>query len=190
MQYIRIGLLSLLLTTLAAAQNQFVYTNNQTSPNTITGFMVNSDGSLTQIPGSPFVTGDNGQNGTPFSLAVTTLKEKNYLYAANGADGTISGFKISPITGNLQLVPGSPFATNGQPANYSLAVTPDNRFLFVASDGAALIHVFRISRGTGRLHEIPRWPVQSKYFLLWVKSKHEWHVSARGRKPERRCCRI
>lgn len=158
MQYIRIGLLSLLLTTLAAAQNQFVYTNNQTSPNTITGFLVNSDGSLTQILGSPFTTGDNGQNGTPFSLTVTNLKEKNYLYAANGVDGTISGFRINPTTGNLQLVPGSPFATNGQAANYSFAVSPDNRFLFVASDAAALIHVFRISRGTGKLHEVPGGP--------------------------------
>jgi hypothetical protein len=62
---------------------------------------VNSDGSLTQILGSPFATGDNGQNGTPFSLAVTTLKEKNYLYAANGADGTISGFRINPTTGKM-----------------------------------------------------------------------------------------
>src|ERR1051325_6766676 len=121
MQYVRAGFLSLLLTTLAVAQNQFVYTNNQTSPNTVSGFLVHSDGSLTQIPGSPFMTGDNGQNGTPFSLAVTTLKEKNYLYAANGADGTISGFRINPATGDLQLVPGSPFATNNQPDNYSLA---------------------------------------------------------------------
>ncbi|HZS29221.1 MAG TPA: beta-propeller fold lactonase family protein, partial [Candidatus Angelobacter sp.] len=109
---------------------------------------------------SPFATGDNGQNGTPFSLAVTTLKEKNYLYAANGADGTISGFKIDPATGSLQAVPGSPFATNNQAANYSLAISPDNRFLFVASDGAALIHVFRISQGTGELREVHNGPFQ------------------------------
>jgi 6-phosphogluconolactonase len=158
MQYVRAGLLSLMLTTLAVAQNQFVYTNNQSSPNTVTGFLVHSDGSLTQIPGSPFATGDNGQNGTPFSLAVTTLKEKNYLYAANGADGTISGFRINHATGGLQLVPGSPLATNSQSANYSLAISPNNRFLFVASDEAALIHVFRISRGTGELREVPGGP--------------------------------
>jgi 6-phosphogluconolactonase len=160
MQCVRAGLLSLLLVTLAASQNQFVYTNNQSSPNTVTGFQVNSDGSLTEIPGSPFGTGDNGQNGTPFSVAVTTLKEKNYLYAANGADGTISGFRINPTTGNLQLVPGSLFATNDQSGNYSLAISPDNRFLFVASDATALIHVFRISRGTGNLREVPGGPFQ------------------------------
>lgn len=169
MQYVRVGLLSLMLATLAVAQNQFVYTNNQSSPNTVTGFLVNSDGSLTEIPGSPFATGDNGQNGTPFALAVTTLKEKNYLYAANGADGTISGFRISPITGNLQLVPGSPFPTNNQAENYSLAISPDNRFLFVASDGAALIHVFRIVRGTGTLREVPGGPFRVNSHLSGLK---------------------
>jgi 6-phosphogluconolactonase len=158
MPHFRAGLLYLLLVPLAFAQNQFVYTNNQSSPNTVTGFLVNSDGSLTQIPGSPFLTGDNGQNGTPFSLAVTTLKEKNYLYAANGADGTISGFKINGISGSLQLIPGSPFPTNRQSANYSLAISPDNRFLFVASDATALIHVFFITRGTGKLREVPGGP--------------------------------
>jgi hypothetical protein len=55
MQCVRAELLSLLLVTLAAAQNQFVYTNNQSQPNTITGFLVNSDGSLTQIAGSPLL---------------------------------------------------------------------------------------------------------------------------------------
>lgn len=154
MQFIRAGLISLLLATPAAAQTQFVYTNNQSSPNTVTGFLVNPDGNLTQLSGSPFATGANGQNGAPFSLAVTTFNENNYLYAANGADGTISGFRINPATGNLQDVPGPPSATNGQPANYSLTISPDNRFLFVASDEAALIHVFRISPVTGALREV------------------------------------
>jgi 6-phosphogluconolactonase (cycloisomerase 2 family) len=160
MKCLRVGSLLLMLTTLAVAQNQFVYTNNQSSPNTVSGFLVHSDGSLTQVPGSPFATGDNGQNGTPFAIAVTTLKENNYLYAANGADGTISGFRINPATGKLHAVPGSPLATNGQSADYSVAVSPDSRFLFVASDAAALIHVFHISRGTGRLREVPGGPFQ------------------------------
>ena len=190
MQYIRIGLLSLLLTTVAAAQNQFVYTNNQTSPNTITGFLVNPDGGLTQIHGSPFTTGDNGQNGTPFSLAVTTLKEKNYLYAANGVDGTISGFRINPTTGNLQLVPGSPSATNGQAANYSLAVAPDNRFLFVASDETALIHVFRISRGTGKLREVSGGPfkVNASFSGLKVSTNGKFLLASGNQNGGR--CRI
>jgi hypothetical protein len=58
MQCVRAVLLSLLRVTLAAAQNQFVYTNNQSSPNTVTGFLVNSDGSLTALGGgTPLMTG-------------------------------------------------------------------------------------------------------------------------------------
>lgn len=69
MQCVRAGLLTLLLATLAAAQNQFVYTNNQSSPNTISGFIVNSDGSLAQIPGPPFA----GSQDRPSPTARRTL---------------------------------------------------------------------------------------------------------------------
>jgi 6-phosphogluconolactonase len=174
MQCVRVGLLSLLLVTLASAQNQFVYTNNQSQPNTITGFLVNSDGSLTQITGSPFATGGNGQNGFDQALAITTFPGKNYLYAANGGDGTISAFRIDPATGNLSHAPGSPFATNNQSANYSLAITPDNRFLFVASDGSPLIHVFAISPQTGGLREVSGGPFNLNSSFIGLK------VSANG----------
>jgi 6-phosphogluconolactonase len=174
MQCIRAGLLSLLLVTLAAAQNQFVYTNNQTRPNTITGFLANSDGSLTQIAGSPFETGGDGQNGFWQTLAVTTFPGKNYLYAANGKDGTISAFRIDPATGNLSHTPGSPFVTNNQPENYSLTISPDNRFLFVASGGSPLIHVFAISPNTGSLREVPGGPFDLNSSFIGLK------VSANG----------
>lgn len=182
MQCVRIALLSLMLSALAAAQPQFVYTNNQSAPNTVTGFLVSSDGSLTQIPGSPFATGDNGQNGTPSAIAVTTSKEKNYLYAANGADGTISGFRINPRTGHLRLVHGSPFATDWLSADYSLAITPNNRFLFVANDEAALIHVFRIAIGTGELHEVSGspFPVSTRFSSLKVSSNGRFLLAGSG----------
>lgn len=176
MQLIRSALLSLLLAASAVAQNQFVYTNNQSQPNTITGFQVNSDGSLTQIAGSPFATGANGQNGADHSLAVTTLPDKNYLYAANGADGTISGFRIDPATGNLGRVPASPFTTNNQAANYSLAISPDNRFLFMASDESPLIHVFTISPQTGGLRAAPGSPFNfsNPFFALKVSANGQF----------------
>jgi 6-phosphogluconolactonase len=176
MQTIRVALFSLLLAALAVAQNQFVYTNNQSQPNTVTGFLVNSDGSLTQVAGSPFATGANGQNGADQSLAVTTLPDKNYLYAANGADGTISGFSIDPATGNLSQVPASPFTTNNQAANYSLAIGPDNRFLFVASDASPLIHVFTISPETGGLHQVSGSPFSfsNPFFALKVSANGQF----------------
>ena len=186
MQCVRAGLLSLLLVTLAAAQNQFVYTNNQSQPNTITGFLINSDGSLTQIAGSPFATGGNGQNGTDQALAVTTFPGKNYLYAANGGDGTISAFRIDPATGDLSDAPGSPFVTNNQSANYSLTITPDNRFLFVASDTSLLIHVFAISPKTGGLREVPGGPfnLNSSFAALKVSANGQFLFAAVQNKQE------
>ncbi|MGB9123530.1 MAG: hypothetical protein WCE73_23145, partial [Candidatus Angelobacter sp.] len=45
----------------AFAQNNFVYTNDNFSPNTVSVFKVSpSNGSLALIPGSPFLTGGNG----------------------------------------------------------------------------------------------------------------------------------
>lgn len=182
MQIIRTALFSLMLTTLAVAQNQFVYTNNQSQPNTITGFLVNSDGSLTQVAGSPFATGANGQNGADQSLAVTTLPDKNYLYAANGADGTISGFRIDPATGNLSRVPASPFITDNQAANYSLAISPDNHFLFMASDESSLIHVFTISPETGGLRAVPGSPFNfsNPFFALKVSANGQFLFAGVG----------
>jgi hypothetical protein len=50
----------LLLAIAAAAQGNFVYTDDNNSPNTVSAFTVAADGSLTLIPGSPFSTGGNG----------------------------------------------------------------------------------------------------------------------------------
>jgi len=170
----------MLLATIAVAQNQFVYINNQSQPNTITGFLVNSDGSLTQIAGSPFATGANGQNGFDQALTVTTFPDKNYLYAANGEDGTISAFRIDPATGNLSHAPGSPFVTDNQSANYALAISPDNRFLFVASDGSPLIHVFAIPPETGSLREVPGGPfnLNSSFIALKVSANGQFLFAA------------
>jgi hypothetical protein len=51
----------LLFAITALAQNNFVYTNDNFSPNTVSVFKVSpSNGALTLIPGSPFLTGGNG----------------------------------------------------------------------------------------------------------------------------------
>jgi 6-phosphogluconolactonase (cycloisomerase 2 family) len=96
----------------AFAQNNFVYTNDNFSPNTVSAFKVSpSNGSLTPIPGSPFLTGGNGgaHDVGPQTITTATQGTKSFLYAANAGSGTISAFAIDPGTGNLTAVPGSPF---------------------------------------------------------------------------------
>src|ERR1043166_5496794 len=79
----------------AFAQNNFVYTNDNFSPNTVSVFKVSpNNGALTLIPGSPFLTGGNGgaHDVGPETIATATLGTTSFLYAANAGSGTVSAF--------------------------------------------------------------------------------------------------
>jgi 6-phosphogluconolactonase (cycloisomerase 2 family) len=150
-----VGVLCLLLFTVAAnAGNRFVYVNNQNSPNTISAFQVNHDGSLVQLVDSPFRTGGAGAEGPTESMAIVKRGETHYLYAANGQDGTISAFMIDTATGNLQLIAGSPFLVGDSSGTYDMAASPNHEFLFVSNEVTTVIHVFAISKVNGSLSEI------------------------------------
>ena len=143
------------------AQRNIVYTNDNVSPNTASAFTVNSDGSLTLIPGSPFLTGGNGNAGDvdPESITTATIGRKSFLYVGNGADSTISAFFINRNTGGIELV-GPPFPAGNAfgRATYSLATSPNGSFLFATDEFDTTIHVFRISGATGALSEVPGSP--------------------------------
>src|SRR5260370_37547584 len=117
------------------AQPNFVYTNDSGFPNnTVSAFRVNADGSLTLIAGSPFSTGGNGGGSDvdPDKITTSTSRHGSFLYVGNNNDGTISAFRITPGTGDLTAVPGSPFPAGvpSQTTNFSLAASPDGEFLF------------------------------------------------------------
>lgn len=123
---------------LLAAQS-FVYINNdQTTANSISAFSVDTNGSLSPISGSPFVTGGAG-HGSGLYSANRIVVVNNFLYASNAASNDVSAFTIDPGTGVLTLVSGSPFPTNAfDDANHSgisLAATPDGTFLYAGSTG-------------------------------------------------------
>jgi hypothetical protein len=81
----------------------FIYTAN--SEGTISGFTVNSDFQLTQVPGSPFVNPDytSGSTGNPASVAVNTYvgTSANDLYALNAGAKDIGVFSVNQSTGVL-----------------------------------------------------------------------------------------
>lgn len=69
---------------------------------------------------------------------ITTNLASNLLFVSNGGDQTISVFRITPATGVLAAVAGSPFAsglTLDSCAGISLAATPDGHFLMASSNG-------------------------------------------------------
>jgi|ERR1051326_1852239 6-phosphogluconolactonase (cycloisomerase 2 family) len=140
----------LLFAITAFAQNNFVYTNDNFSPNTVSVFKVSpNNGALTLIPGSPFLTGGNGGGNdvNAENIATATQGTASFLYAANNGSGTISAFAINPKTGTLVPVPGSPFQVgpNTSGSTMSLTPSPNGHFLFQVDESSTLIRTFNIA---------------------------------------------
>jgi 6-phosphogluconolactonase len=152
-------LLSIVFSTSSHAQGNFVYVNNSTFPgaNTVSAFSIGPNGSLSAVPGSPFLTGAIGANGGFFGVNRATVSTVGgFLFVTNDAPANVSAFSINPLTGVLTLVPGSPFATAGM-RNLSISATPDGRFLVAASTDSLNITVFSIA-GNGALTPVPGSP--------------------------------
>lgn len=130
----------------------FVYTNNDRAPNSVSAFVAAPNGSLSPVPGSPFLTGGNGAAGGFFSAnRITAAVVKSFLYAVNSGSNTVTAFLIDPATGALSPVPGSPFATGGVSggAGVSLTTTPDDKLLVAANGTSRTITVFSIAANGG-----------------------------------------
>ncbi len=157
MRYVYLHVLLLLPGSLWAQQN-YIYTNNDfvsaKGQNTVSGFSVDKRGALTELPGSPFLTGGYGGGGG-YIASNRIIKVTNFLYAANSFSNDVSGFSIDPDTGTLTAVPGSPFPTGGVTGDgFSLAAASDGRFLYAAQDNSATIRTFGINPEDGSLNPI------------------------------------
>jgi hypothetical protein len=91
-----------------------VYVNDNTAPvNTVAGFDRHADGSLTAMPGSPFVVGGSGAGAPDASQGSLQLSsDGRYLLAVDAGSNQISVLRIKP-DGSLQSSQGSPVASNG-----------------------------------------------------------------------------
>jgi 6-phosphogluconolactonase (cycloisomerase 2 family) len=176
-----LALLVLLPVSLAA--QGFLYTDNDTVPNSVTAYSFGLDGALTQIPyqqndpASTFPTMGNGSNGGFYS-SNRIIVVGDFLYVSNSGNNpvgnnpagtSISAFAIGP-TGYLKPVNnGIPFSTgafNGTPnSGVSLAATPDGKYLYAGSTGTdtqfnlGSIAIFNIDPTTGALTPTNKSPV-------------------------------
>ncbi len=118
------------------------------SPNTVSGFAVNSDGALALLPGSPFPTGGSGAlyDVVLYPAVNRIVVSGGSLFASNPESGNVSGFTIDPGTGVLTPAVGSPFAA-GPGGDLSLAATPNGLFLFAANSVSNSIYAFSIGSG-------------------------------------------
>jgi 6-phosphogluconolactonase (cycloisomerase 2 family) len=138
------------LTVNPAPTANFLFVNNQAAAgNSINGYSVSVDGTLTALAGFPVATGGLGTNAAcPSVNRVALSAGNNLLFVSNGGDQTISAFSINPAAGALTAIAGSPFAsglTLDACSGISLSATPDGRFLMASSNGH--IATFRIGAG-------------------------------------------
>ena len=118
----------------------YVQSNNPLpGMNSVLGYNRNPvSGVLTEMSGSPFLTGGTGYlNGTEVlgpddhDQEIVSTADHRFLYVVNEGSNTITGFSIQP-NGSLKPVPGSPFPSGGvQPASIGI----DGPFVIVANRG-------------------------------------------------------
>jgi 6-phosphogluconolactonase (cycloisomerase 2 family) len=133
------------------AQGNFIYTNDDPSfvANTVSGFLVDTNGALTPIEGSPFLTGGIGGGGGFYaSNRVIVSAAVNLLFASNTVTGDVSVFSINPSNGVLTPI-GSPFSSGGGFGVIALAATPDGKFLMAVNTSTNNITVFSVGPDGG-----------------------------------------
>jgi 6-phosphogluconolactonase len=110
-----------------------VYVNDNTAgTNTIGGFDQHADGTLTDMPGSPFTAGGAGTGtivGSQGALQATS--DGRYLLAADAGSDQISVVRVRP-DGTLSPAQGSPVASGGiEPVSIAL----HDGLVYVANEG-------------------------------------------------------
>jgi 6-phosphogluconolactonase (cycloisomerase 2 family) len=158
-----------------APSGKYVFVITDSSDGGTTGvaaFMVNSNGSLTPVAGSPFQT-----QSSPAAIAIDPSGK--YVYVShslvNSSPGyEIDAYTINPNDGALTPVPGSPFIAP-QPDQFQcplcgagggifdLAIDPQGKYLLapVYSDGT--VDVFKIDPTTGTLTPVSGSPFVDVY---------------------------
>jgi len=115
----------------------------------ISAFKIGTDGSLTEIAGSPYAT-DYG------TIGIAMRPDGKFLYTMNSANccrtvDTISAFQLDPTSGALTQVSGSPFPAGAVPL--FAAVNPNGNFLYAieGGEGCCAVVPFSIDPTTGAL---------------------------------------
>lgn len=122
--------------------------------NKIAAYEINhSDGSLTEIAGSPFNAGST-------VVGVTVSKDSKCLISSNwtgAANAKVTSFSINSTTGALTKV--ADYAGGNNPS--LLAVDPQNRFVFAANYGASSVSAYTMNTASctlslvGNLTSVP-----------------------------------
>lgn len=130
------------LTPALHASEEYIYVESNIASangNSIFSFQRQADGSLKQLPGSPFPTGGAGIQDTSLNVGpsdsdqnIVTNPSRTLLFAVNSGSDTIAAFHIH-ADGTLAPVDGSPFPSGGtNPVSLALR---DNLLFVVNKNG-------------------------------------------------------
>ena len=138
----------------ALAQNsQFAYVASLNNDNLL-GYRIDAvTGDLTPVPGSPFATGQLGNN----QVAIDQIG--NFVYVVGG-EGNVVGYKIQPSTGRLTPISGGSL----KPIKVeSMAIDPLGRYAYAVQvqEGVSnpSIYAYCIDQRTGQLSLLPGTPL-------------------------------
>jgi 6-phosphogluconolactonase (cycloisomerase 2 family) len=110
--------------------------DNDTQQNGVAVIERNADGSLTEIPGSPFPTGGTGLGGGDIDQQGVIQTEGSYVLAVNPRSNSVAVLRKDE-DGKLTPVAGSPFPSGG-PAPLSLTVHGD--LVYVSNQAPSFAH--------------------------------------------------
>src|SRR5579884_3219070 len=139
---------------LAANQPAYLYTANVHSQD-ISAFMINADGTLTAVPGSPFVAGSGPQVGENGPDGVAVDPSERFLYVAHVGLGVFA-FAINASNGALVGVPGSPFPDPR--SAHGIVVDPSGKHVYIGDWSSGTVSGFTMDQQTGALTAIPGSP--------------------------------
>ena len=142
----------------------FLYGGEASISTTVDAYNIPPDGSLTPLPGSPFMPGV----GSSSNVVLLSPDDKT-LFVSNQESSTITVFSADS-TGSLSLVTGSPFPMNGHVSTPAgMATNQDGTLLYVASSEGlrSALSVFRVATD-GSLTEVAGSPFmfQTQYSSL------------------------
>jgi DNA-binding beta-propeller fold protein YncE len=121
------------------------------------------DGSLVPVAGSPFSL--SGSSNGPGPILVDPYG--NNVYVLGLLSNTVSGLKISPISGSLTAMSPATVATGLEPM--SMAIRADDNWLFVSNYNAASVSQYSITPATGALSAGPAFQTDNYPWGVAVK---------------------
>ena len=114
-------------------------------------YAVSSNGTLTQVAGSPFQARVSG-------VAPAVDAAGRFVFVGGYNQPLVAAMAVNPATGALTPVPGSPFengpSSSGSSPIFGTTSDPSGKFLLLADYNASKITVFSIDQNSGALTNV------------------------------------